>query len=320
MTFCPQCGHRMQEKELDGRWREVCPQCGYVLYRNPVPGVGVIVELDGGVVLVRRRYPPQAGKWCLPAGFLEVGESAEEGAIRECREETGLDVEIDDLLGVYSFPEGPQPSGLVIFYTARVVGGTLQAGDDAEEVRVFPLHTLPDDIAFRTHRQVLQRWQQERQRPPELMIAEDLPSSSTSGVRIRPARPEDEPRVLELLPLSAPEVMTEEELRAARQRFRELSTLEVLVAEAQGQVVGFIVLSYIQTLTGPRGWIDDIAVDPSYRRQGIGRMLVEAAVRQARRRGCSYLFVDTAKGNPPARAFYEACGFAGGGVAPLHIR
>jgi NADH pyrophosphatase NudC (nudix superfamily) len=89
-AYCPRCGAALERRFAEGREREICPACDFVFYRNPVPAVGVVVELDGRVVLVRRRYEPRAGYWALPAGFMELGESAEEAAIRECHEETGL--------------------------------------------------------------------------------------------------------------------------------------------------------------------------------------------------------------------------------------
>lgn len=322
LRFCPQCGHEMAIREQGGRSRHTCLHCDYVHYHNPVPGVGVIVEMDNGVVLVKRRFEPRVGWWCLPAGFLEADESVKDGAVRECKEETGLDVVVDDLFGVYSFPEGMQRSGLVIFYTAHAVGGELRAGDDAEDVRVFPLDGLPENVAFRTHRQVLARLRQRAAARENLLTPShtgDFPSP-ISDVVIRHARVGHLPQVLELLCLiPANANLSEAALQAAAWRFREGIGLEVLVAEADGQVVGMVALSFSQTLTGPRAWIDDIAVEPSHRRQGIGAALLEAAVRRARQRDCAYLLVDTAKGNPPARAFYQAYGFEEGGIAPLRI-
>ncbi len=322
LKFCPQCGCEMAlKKERDGRLRQTCPCCGYVHYHNPVPGVGVIIELDGGVVLVKRRFEPRAGWWGLPAGFLEADESVEQGAVRECKEETGLDVAVDDLFGVYSFPEGMQRSGLVIFYTVRVVGGELRAGDDAEEVRVFPLDGLPDKVAFRTHRQVLARLRHRAAiREGQLTASHSDFPSPIADVTVCHARPEHLPAVLALLRLiPANSSLSDADLQVVARRLREGIGLEVLAAEAEGQVIGFVALSFSHTLTGLRAWIDDIAVEPSHRRQGIGAALLEAAVRRARQRGCTYLLVDTAKSSPSARAFYEACGFEEGGIAPLRI-
>jgi ADP-ribose pyrophosphatase YjhB (NUDIX family)/predicted GNAT family acetyltransferase len=315
-TFCPRCGTAMEKAEIGGRMREVCPACQFILFRNPVPGVGVLVEIttlegrDDGIVLIQRGQPPFVGRWALPAGFIEEDESVEQAAVRECQEETGLEVELLELFGVYSFPEGPVQSGIIIFYRARPVGGSLRAGDDAQDVAIFSPDNLPDDVAFRTHREVLARWVQSRS-----------PEAQTQKINIRDAHPEDEARMLELLPLvPANADMSPDELLAAAQRLRERLGLEILVAEVDGRVVGFLALSFIPVLSGLRALIDDLAVDPAYQRQGIGAALVEAAVQRADRRGVTHLLIDTSRGDPSACDFYRACGFENGIVAPLRIR
>ncbi len=312
VSYCPHCGAAMEAAEIAGRTREACPDCGFVLYRNPVPAAGVLVEMESSIVLIRRGQPPFAGWWALPAGYIEADESVEQAAVRECKEETGLDVELLELFGVYSFPDGPAHSGIIIFYRARPVGGKLQAGDDAEEAALFPPGELPEQLAFRTHREVLERWM--RSRSPEFR-------AQVPGTVIREARPEDEERVLDLLPLiPANEDLDEAMLRSAARSFRESLSMDVLVAEVNGAVVGFLVLAFVPALSGLRALIDDQAVDPAYRRQGIGAALVEAAIQRASRRGATHLLVDTSRGDPSARDFYAACGFELGGVAPLRIR
>jgi ADP-ribose pyrophosphatase YjhB (NUDIX family)/GNAT superfamily N-acetyltransferase len=310
----------METAEVGGRVREICPDCGFILYRNPVPGAGVLVEMEdpstgsgqGGIVLIQRGQPPFVGWWALPAGYIEADESVEQAAVRECKEETGLDVELLELFGVYSFPEGPGQSGIIIFYRARPVGGELLAGDDAQDVGIFAPDSLPEELAFRTHREVIARWI--RRRSPEFHAA-------VPGVVIREARAGDEARVLELLPLiPANADPSPAERQAAGQRFRESLAMDVLVAEADGGVVGLLVLSFVPALSGLRALVDDLAVDPAYRRQGIGAALVETAVQRADRRGATHLLVDTSRGDPSARDFYQACGFEAGGVAPLRIR
>ncbi len=302
----------METAEVAGRVRELCPECGFVLYRNPVPGVGLLVEMQGDILLVQRGKAPFEGWWALPAGYIEADESVEEAAVRECREETGLDVELLELFGVYSFPEGPVQSGIIIFFRAQPVDGELRAGDDAQDVRTFSPDELPEKLAFRTHREVLERWR--KSRSPEFRAA-------VPGTAIREARPEDESSVLDLLPLiPANEDMTAEEKQAAAQRFRESLSIDVLVAEVDGEVVGFLVLAFVPTLSGLRALIDDLAVHPDYRRQGLGAALVEAAMQRASRRGATHLLVDTSRGDPAAREFYQACGFEAGGIAPLRIR
>ena len=302
----------METVHVAGRARKVCPACDFVLYRNPVPGAGVLVEMESGVVLVRRGQPPSVGWWALPSGYIEADESVEQAAVRECKEETGLDIELLELFGVDSFPEGAQQSGIVIFYRARPVGGELQAGDDAQDVGVFSPDNLPEKLAFRTHRDVLSRWV--RSRSPE--FRGDVPT-----ITIRQAHADDQEQVLELLPLIPSNAnMTLIERDAAAQRLRENLAMDVLVAEVDGQVVGFLAISFISVLSGLRALVGDLAVDPTCRRQGIGMALVEAAIQRANRRGAANLLVDTSRAGPAARDFYQACGFEVGGVSPLRIR
>ncbi len=320
-TYCRRCGHEMGEAQVGGRARLACSNCGFVLYQNPVPGGGVLVEMEGGVVLIRRAHEPHKGRWALPAGFIEADESIEEAAVRECREETGLEVELTELFGVDSFPEGPVQSGIIIFYRARPIGGELHPGDDAAEAAVFAPNALPLDLAFRTHRTVLARWAGLHGTAAPFTATADHLYPLAPEVLIREARPDDETSILTLLRLiPANEDMSEKEITAARLRFRESTALDVLVAEYDGQAVGFLVLSYVSALTGLRAWIDDLAVDPVRRRQGIGRALVEAAIQRASRRGATHLFMDTSRGNADAQDFYHACGFEGGGVVPLTLR
>ena len=144
----------MEPRALDGRERSVCPACGFIFYRNPTPVAGCVVEYDRRIVLVQRGIDPGRGKWGIPAGFVEWGESAEEGAIRETLEETGLVVRIERLLGVYS-AVGDRGSDIIIFYVAIPVGGALVAGDDAEHIETFVPGAWPEEIAFSTHRQAL---------------------------------------------------------------------------------------------------------------------------------------------------------------------
>jgi 8-oxo-dGTP diphosphatase len=117
------------------------------LPQTPLATVDVIIELDGGIVLVRRKNPPLG--WALPGGFVDRGESAAAAARREAKEETGLDVDLVELLGVYSDP-ARDPRG---FYTISTVfiaraGGTPKGGDDAADARAMPPHALPADIVF----------------------------------------------------------------------------------------------------------------------------------------------------------------------------
>lgn len=114
--------------------------------RGPVPTVDVIIEIGDRIVLIRRKHPP-AG-WAIPGGFIDAGERAEEAAVREALEETGLRVTLTDLLGVYSDPSrDPRRHTISAVYIGRAEGSPT-GGDDAAEARLFREGELPSPIAF----------------------------------------------------------------------------------------------------------------------------------------------------------------------------
>ena len=126
-----------------------CPQCGTVVkvYRNPFPTVDIIIEQDGGIVLILRRNEPR--QWAIPGGFCDYGESLEEAAVREAREETGLAVELIEQFHTYSDPRrDPRQHNITTVFIARSIGGTPQAQDDAREIGVFSEGELPPQLAF----------------------------------------------------------------------------------------------------------------------------------------------------------------------------
>jgi 8-oxo-dGTP diphosphatase len=157
-SFCPLCGHSLVERNLDHRVRNVCPDCGFVHYMNPAPAAAVICEQEGRVLLVKRKFEPKAGDWSLPAGFVEYAESPKETAVRETKEETGLDVNVLQLFGVYGSCDDPRTRVVLVVYHAQIVGGELQAGDDAIEARFFPRDQLPANVAFSSHQRALDRF------------------------------------------------------------------------------------------------------------------------------------------------------------------
>jgi len=162
--FCSLCAGPLEvthEEQIPRRW---CPACKKIYYHNPVPAAGGVVVEDGRVLLVRRKFPPRPGAWTLPAGFLEYHESPSACAEREVAEETGLIARVAALFGVYSGHDDPRQTAVLILYRMTVEGGRLSPGDDASEATYFAQHELPEDIAFRAHRQALSDLARERAR------------------------------------------------------------------------------------------------------------------------------------------------------------
>ncbi len=146
------------ERELsirsDGNSVE-CPRCSYPVkvYRNPIPTVDIIIKIDNKVVLVRRKNKPYG--WALPGGYIDYGESAEDAAIREAKEETSMDIELEGLLGVYSNPDrDPRSHTITTVFIAKGKGSP-KANDDAEEIGLFDRDNLPEPIVF-DHKKILQ--------------------------------------------------------------------------------------------------------------------------------------------------------------------
>ncbi len=167
IRFCSRCGSPLTFGPVRGEDRDrlACDNCGFVAYVNPRPVVTTLPITDQGrIVLLRRGIPPGYGAWAQPGGFLEIDETAMEGAIRETLEETGLVVEPGQLIGLYS---RPQAAILVVVFEARIVGGELRTSTEAIEVREFAPEEIPwSEIAFRTSTWGLRDWV--RLRRPDL--------------------------------------------------------------------------------------------------------------------------------------------------------
>lgn len=155
--FCPKCGENLTEKfiETEGTERLVCSECNFVYYINPTPAVAVILIEDQKILLVKRKYDPRKNEWTLPAGFMEYNETAEGTAVREAKEETNLNIAIEDFYGVFPGFDDPRVHVVLIVFRGKVLNGHLKPGDDASEVRFFSFSDLPTNIAFSAHRQIV---------------------------------------------------------------------------------------------------------------------------------------------------------------------
>ncbi len=152
--FCPLCGKPLARGEVEGSLRMHCTDtaCGFIFYQNPIPAAGAIIVENDAILLVKRAHPPRIGWWCLPAGFMEWSEHPAQTAVREVKEETGLDIRLNGLFDVYTGVDDPRSNAVLILYLADRTGGRLQASDDAQEVQFFPFSDLPQNLAFESHK------------------------------------------------------------------------------------------------------------------------------------------------------------------------
>ena len=173
--------------EGDDHERLVCADCGHIDYQNPKVVVGTVVAADGRILMCRRAIEPRLGFWTLPAGYLELGETLEEGAAREAHEEARARISIDGILGVFSVARIGQVQ--VIFRGRFADGGppAFSAGPESLEVALFAWEEIPwDQIAFPTVRWALDAWNTRRSGP--LGVPAGNPESDPRGVhRISPA-------------------------------------------------------------------------------------------------------------------------------------
>ncbi|WP_018993917.1 NUDIX domain-containing protein [Thioalkalivibrio sp. ALgr1] len=145
--------------ENDDRERKICSHCGFVDYENPRIVVGVVATWEGRVLLCRRAIEPRKGHWTLPAGYMELGESTEQGAEREAWEEARARLRIDRLLAVYSLPHIGQ---VQMIYRAELLGDDVAPGPESEEVALFDFNDLPGELAFPSVAWALAHYQQTR--------------------------------------------------------------------------------------------------------------------------------------------------------------
>lgn len=138
--------------------RPRCEACGFVLYLNPASAAaGVVLDERDRVLLVKRRIEPFRGYWALPAGYQEYDEPPEATAVREVREESGIEVRVVRLLDLIFVPDDPRKPANVAIFLCRVEGGILRAGTDAGDAGWFALDALPAEIGFDNNRRILAR-------------------------------------------------------------------------------------------------------------------------------------------------------------------
>jgi ADP-ribose pyrophosphatase YjhB (NUDIX family) len=149
--YCPVCGSPLAARLLKASEPErlVCTSCEFVLYLDPKVAVGTIIRMPGRrIVLVRRAIEPGYGQWVFPGGYVDRGEELLGAALREAREECGLEVRLDGLVNLYSYT-GATP--IIIVYAATMISGALAVDDEGLEARLFERAEIPwDELAFRS--------------------------------------------------------------------------------------------------------------------------------------------------------------------------
>ncbi len=158
MKFCSNCGAAVVSKIPDGDHlpRFVCEACGTVHYRNPLLVLGCVPEWEGKILLCRRAIEPRRGFWTVPAGFMEIGETMQHAARRECFEEALADVEIGSLLAVVSVTHAAQ---VHVMFRARLLAPRYAAGAESLEVRLHEEREIPwEDLAFPSGEFTLRRY------------------------------------------------------------------------------------------------------------------------------------------------------------------
>ncbi|PKB80917.1 MAG: DNA mismatch repair protein MutT [SAR202 cluster bacterium Io17-Chloro-G9] len=154
--YCAACGSALEVKEVQGKPRPVCVNCQRVVYHDPKIAATCVVARRGKILMIQRDTPVGRGLWSMPGGYIDRGEVVEDGAAREVLEETGLQVEVQGLVGLFSEAGNPV---VVAAFAARETGGSLKAGPEAQDVGFFPLGKLPP-LAFPRDQLILNQWRE----------------------------------------------------------------------------------------------------------------------------------------------------------------
>jgi 8-oxo-dGTP diphosphatase len=157
VNYCLRCGTKLQlANDHEAKPRPKCPNCGWTFYKNPVPASAcVILNNNNELVVVKRKFAPNAGEWALPSGYVEIYQKPDECAVEEMLEETNLQGAVAQKLGYYTDFSPIYEKVISFGFLMKIQGGKLRAGDDAAEARYVSLDNLPH-IAFSSHRHFIE--------------------------------------------------------------------------------------------------------------------------------------------------------------------
>jgi 8-oxo-dGTP diphosphatase len=159
-SYCRNCGSSLGEQATKQRHSVKCPNCSYIDQDYLIVGAGAAIEDKSRLLLMRRSTDPFKGFWNLPAGHVNPDEPPEMAALREAKEETGLECKIISLQGVYFFDDHPKGCGIFIVYRCVIVGGSLRETDEAYSPSFFAKEEIPSDLAGGGHSLAIKAWQQ----------------------------------------------------------------------------------------------------------------------------------------------------------------
>lgn len=158
MSYCIQCGTKLKSLLQENRQRLTCPKCGWIHYTQLKVSAAGLIELDGALLLVRRRSQPWMGSWYLPAGYVEADEDPSYAAVREVQEETGLVVHPNTLFGSYYFDDDPRGNGLLLVYNCQIIDGNLELNDEVDAAGFYHPVSLPEQLTGAGHDRAIKEW------------------------------------------------------------------------------------------------------------------------------------------------------------------
>ena len=159
LIFCSTCNNKNEFSTIEGQIRYHCIECGTIHYQNPKPTATLICMRNTDILLVKRAFEPAKGEWSLPGGFIELGETPEDAAVRELKEETNLNGEVIKLLGHCSHFNSVFGDILLIGLQMKINNwDSLKAGDDAEDAKFFNISD-PPNLAFECHQKIFRMYQ-----------------------------------------------------------------------------------------------------------------------------------------------------------------
>ncbi len=154
--FCPTCKNGLERKTIDGDNLLSCSNCGFIFWNNPKPVVSGIYVENGKILMLQRATEPLKGYWVLPGGFMKYEETPQEALKRETKEETGVDIDIYDLIGVYQIDNDPRGIHIDIIYSGTI-NGEIKLSNEDNKYDFFDPNKLPDKIAYK-HREAIEDW------------------------------------------------------------------------------------------------------------------------------------------------------------------